>query len=56
MSEEPQIPQHPLLDLANHYYAVAADLEQNSLQQLQISEQLKLAADKYCEQASRETK
>lgn len=39
-----------LLKLAEHYYAVAADLERNAREQLAIAERLNRYADTLCEQ------
>jgi len=39
-----------LLDLANHYYIVAADMERHARHQLEIAKQLNEHADRLCEQ------
>lgn len=49
-------PKHPLIELAEQYYAVADDLQRNAIRQSEVANSLRIAADKYCEQASRETK
>lgn len=41
-------------DLAEHYYAVAADLKRNGLSQLDMAERLARCADALCEHHIRE--
>ncbi len=45
----------PLLELAEHYYVVARDLESQGREQLRVAALLRLHADQLCEQNMRQS-
>lgn len=46
----------PLLDLADHYYAVSSDLMRQADELRRMAEMIGMFADRMCEQNMRETK